>query len=403
MKSLLRPVPLVMVAVLLALLSPSSRARAQESMVLESPTLAGPIVEEMPGETIIDGELSDDLLTPGHDSCGCSLEAMYGYWKPKWRATVEGVLYNRTRPNDRVLNIIQRTAPGNELNTYATSVRTIGFDYVPGGRLVLDRAIYDYTTYVEASYLGIPFWSEQRITDSIVGVQTIITGLPAFNLRPVLEQVVKYRSSLNDAELSLRTDLIEIPFVSVFGGLRYINFSERFEVKEVGAASFTNPARTAIYQGELRQTTTNNFIGFQVGTNAYLRFGQYVKSGVDLKASLGPTFANFENRYSFFNTNGVDSATFPSTTFQTSGHRIKQASGVLEGGWTTSLQLTERVVVRAGYRAVFLAAITLAPEQAVIFPSSLANTGQGNNFLGNVCYHGPFASVEVGWGGPYRK
>lgn len=389
-------------AALALTLSGSARLAASEPPVqsapgvgIESETVPLPgtmMLETLPENGVLGEEMLRDseFIGGGQDGCGCDPEAMYGYGQPLWRIQAEGVLYRRTGANDQPLLTFQNLLNGANTNV---GLQDLGWGYEPGGKILLSRAIYDCSTYFEISYLGIPHHSTSAPFTSSP-TRDIRAGYPKFILTETDGLLVSYQSDLHDAEFNVRTDLLQQPFVSVFGGVRYIHYNDVFNVTEYGALQNVDFIQT------LSQSANNDIIALNLGADAMVRIGEYWMTGITLKVAWGPNIGSFETQQAAYpNVGPVDGSNGLALT--TSGNRVKKATGIFEAGYSARLQLTRNAVLRGGFRCVYLAGVALAPEQQVVnllAAPQLTSFGQESNFLGDVLYYGPFLSLEIGWG-----
>lgn len=330
------------------------------------------------------------------DSIGLPIESMFGPRGPTWRTYFEGMLLTKTKSNNRQLAVLVNRPNGNVRNL---GVQDLGWDYEGAGKVRLARTIKDSSTYLEISYLGAPFFSSNRYT--LTNDQTlIVSGVTALGNAPRLSQLAEYDAQLHDSEFNFRTDIMTWPFISVFGGLRYIHYREAFQVTELSYLSTTTGL--SVIQSILLQQSYNNIFGPQIGMDCMAPLNDFFNFGMTAKAGYGLNVASFSNDV-YINSQGPVASINPGALSQ-AGNRIKKATGMFEATLGGTLRLTPRATMTAGYRAIYLAGITLASENIITPSLGNGSTGQQSNFNGDLFFHGPYAGVEIGWGDfPQRR
>ena len=185
----------------------------------------------------------------------------------------------------------------------------------------------------------------------------------------------QYATKLYNAEFNVRWN--PCCRVTVLAGFRWVNLGENLQgALEPPTVSWEPPFWNT--------TTTNNLYGFQIGADGKIfergRFsiGGLVKAGI------------FDNN--------AEESTGVSTEkiLRPSSASTNHAAFVGETGLQCRYQATERLALKAGYEAIWLEGVALAPGQIQETYMTTPKTAQalGVNCNSGVFYHGATAGLE---------
>ena len=226
---------------------------------------------------------------------------------------------------------------------------------------------------MEASYLG-PFEWEQTGAAAGAGLDTLLgaSGINMSAFNGAVSQQEVYTSFLQSAEFSQKWWGWDV--ISTSAGMRYIDLEEDLLFTSTNALAET---------GALAITTNNRLVGGQVGLDLFFPIRR-VMSTTRFRASA---YANFMDSTTVLSNAGV-------LQVNTDTDDVDFAS-LLEVGYYLSYYITPRISVRAGYEAMWLYGLALAPSQ-LTNPVSGA-TGVEINRDGDIFFHGGTVGVEVSW------
>jgi len=186
-----------------------------------------------------------------------------------------------------------------------------------------------------------------------------------------------YDSRLYNAEVNVRWN----PWrgVTVLAGFRWVNLSEELQG--------TLPPQRAVPFWDTQ--TKNNLYGFQVGAEGKLFERGRFSLGCTGKAGLFDAHAEETTTLSIYRILVGESA------------GIDRAAFVGEIGLQCKYQLTQRLSLRAGYEAIWLQGIALAPaqipetySQSSLVPLEISVQARGVNCSSGVFCHGATAGLE---------
>jgi hypothetical protein len=272
-------------------------------------------------------------------------------------------------------------------------VQDLDFNFEPGIRLLLTKAITDGSSYIEMGYLGLFHWNAQNTYYSDPNGFRITQGDVFFALSQVDSQIAAYSNNLHSAELNIRTDICYYPFSSILMGIRYMHLDEAYVLREFGSDQVPGVANLVEATDFRRLSTENEMLGFQAGGNASLPLGEYLTIGMAGKAGAYVNWARVNTNQNL--TVNIDNVTPIIRSTYYDGRNI---AGVLEGNMFVSVQLTSNWRIYGGYQLLFMLSTALAPEQP--FPQVLVtdNSTTTIDYPGHVLYHGPFLGTEITWG-----
>ena len=165
----------------------------------------------------------------------------------------------------------------------------------------------------------------------------------------------------------------------MLAGFRWINLSEKL----VGALE---PPTVRTEPPFWNGTTTNNLYGFQIGADGKIFERGRFSIGVLAKAGI------FDN-----NAEQTTAVSVIAKQVRSGSASTNHAAFVGETGLQCKYQVTERLLLRAGYEAIWLQGVALAPGQiqetcCVVAPMSVQALGVNCNSA--VFYHGATAGLE---------
>jgi hypothetical protein len=176
-------------------------------------------------------------------------------------------------------------------------------------------------------------------------------------------------TKLDNAELNFHVPIRE--GCTVFGGFRYLELTDRLEVDFVNSSIFT------------RWNEENHMGGAQGGIDfdffspgSRLQFNGIVKAGV-----YGNTATNHFN------------STLVSSTVDGAG----DTAFVGEVDFTASYQLSNHLACRAGYMALWIEGVSLAPDVASTTRQVAGGTSSPVNTACGLWYNGATASLDITW------
>lgn len=278
-------------------------------------------------------------------------------------------------------------------NTTILSTSDLNYDYDPGLRATVGLRLNNCRT-VEFDYFGL-FSGNAAATVLSPGPGTDLTfpGNQLGNVN-VFEDTnrfdVTYSSSLQSFAINLPCCCgccdssccgdVNCRSFTWFGGLRYFSISERLNI------AAQRDIQGGVEEGAYNLRTTNNLYGAQLGARLRRTSGRF---GWDASGTAG-IFGNDAQQ-----TQSVTD--FPA--FQTRPTVTSHGGGVafVGGGNLSALYLLNDVWnLRAGYSALWIEGLALAPDQ-LDFNFVAANGGSQLNHGGGMFLHGVNVGVEARW------
>jgi hypothetical protein len=188
-----------------------------------------------------------------------------------------------------------------------------------------------------------------------------------------------YASRLYNAEFNVRWD--PSPRVTMLAGFRWVNLSESL----VGALS---PPTISWEPPFWNTRTTNNLYGFQIGADGKLFERGRFSINVPIKAGI------FDN-----NAEATTAVSVIAKQVTSGSASTNHAAFVGETGLRCTYQLTDALLLRAGYEVIWIDGVALAPGQiqdSYTTTDNLHNTVQvfGVNCNSGAFYHGATAGLE---------
>jgi hypothetical protein len=281
------------------------------------------------------------------------------------------------------------------------------------------------TTAIELGYFGLQSWDrsggipafDPPFANSPYLGSSIIYGNKSFDT----SITARYSSEIHNAEVNLRHGFGNGPWnASGLVGFRYFNYCDQLTL--TGLQTFPKltteppPPPSQTFVEQTRATASNNLFGAQIGAELG-RMWFNDRFGLSVNGKVG-IFANNASQYI---TNGATLFTGGSgTTTLAAGRGGTDFASLYEGGITATVRLTSRITIRAGYQALFVQGLALAPTQLALTgtaiqqssmlvpggfkpmgqpvpPPSLPTPGTGSvlNTNGNILLHGPFVGLGV--------
>jgi hypothetical protein len=196
-------------------------------------------------------------------------------------------------------------------------------------------------------------------------------------------------SAIAGAELNYRRWDLSVIDCELLLGLRYLNFRDKLSIfTDDDAVSFPqanglpDPTRQATYLTQ----TTNNIIAPQIGVEYAapmpLPILRWIWFGGTAKAAVGMNAVNIQT--SLVRGDGF-------LGFATHSNHITVGQ-VYELGGYFDFHLLERMRIRAGYNAMWLAGVATSNDQVDF---NLANPTGTQNRHGSVLYHGPQIELQL--------
>lgn len=311
----------------------------------------------------------------------------------RWLVRGEWVYLQRDTPR------VQLAFDDADLTGIITVNDQITFDNEHGGRFTLGRQD-DQGSGWEIIYMGLLDWGESdtRAAASGRGFRTTFNNvfLPGNNQlfpfdggRVYLQD---YSSELHSAEANLRFGLAtreNLRFAFLLG-FRYLKVEEEYVWTAIGTDNGLvggNPA-TGVYQA----VTDNNLFGLQAGGDLLLDVTPQL--GLAFQAK-GGVFLNSAEQQS-----SITGASRPipanPTPFSAVGEGSAEVTaGLVEFAVAVQYRLGDNIRLTAGYHALFIYSLALAPRQLNF--SLAADAQSGLNYRGSTVYHGPTAGIEFSW------
>jgi hypothetical protein len=320
-------------------------------------------------------------------SC-CSTGCCQSYCCPRWTASADFIIFDRIGGTSQTL--VSRV-PGNvkfgDLRTTPGVEALNGNDFqqgfYSGPRVGLIRhgdCGYDW----ELSYFQIDGWSSDRPIGPDDPIDWLIMRAPGgflqTNQPPLLAiQAMDwdYATKLYNAEFNVRWN--PSSRVTMLAGFRWLNLHEDL----VGALEPPTVRREPPFWNG---TTTNNLFGFQIGADGKIfERGRFSIDGL-LKAGI------FDN-----DAQQTTAVSVIAKQVRSGSASTNHAAFVGETGLQCKYQVNERLLLRAGYEAIWLEGVALAPGQVqetyvTLFPMNVQALGV--NCDSGVFYHGATAGLE---------
>lgn len=233
---------------------------------------------------------------------------------------------------------------------------------------------------LEFSFFEIDGWNNSQSVSSGTDITPVFVAPGGFvqtTDSATQHMAWEYATRLYNAELSVRWDLC--PRLTMLAGFRWVDVSEQLQ-------GTLPPERTVPFWDT---RTKSNLYGFQVGAEGKLLERGRFSLGCVGKAGLFGGHAEETTTVSIYRILYQETASADHAAF------------VGEIGVQCKYQVTPRISLRAGYEAIWLQGIALAPAQIpetyshlAILPQDVSVQALGVNSSSGVFYHGATAGLE---------
>ena len=361
---------------------------AEESSVesvVSRGTLLGqndPMADQLATGDREDLQPSAETTVARSQSSGCGDE---GYcpscFCPRWTATADFIILDRIGSvNQTLVERVPGNMPPNSPGTEVLNSNDFQQGFAGGPRVGLIRHGDDGYD-LELSYFQIDGWSSNR---SVYPADPqdwkwLTMKCPGdflqLNEQPGQGMAWAYASKLYNAELNVRWN--PLSNVTMLAGFRWVYLRENLQgALEPPTISWEPPFWNT--------TTTNNLYGFQIGADGKVfERGRFSIDGL-VKAGI------FDNNA--VESTGVSVYKIVRPSFASTNH----AAFVGEIGLQCKYQVTNTLMLKAGYEAIWLQDVALAPGQIQETDMTTPTTAQafGVNCNSGVFYHGATVGVE---------
>ncbi len=314
--------------------------------------------------------IDEPLYDPGPLVGGCYLDP-----GPCWlgQTTFDVLLFDRSDATGRtIVNQVTPAAPNTIVGPLANS-KDLGFQVTAGFRFNLVLPGDDGCDLV-FNFLGAKFDSQLVNGTEPASYDFFEFGnvVPDAGVGTAFQ--TSYESTLTSVELNTRTR--QWSRFAPMAGLRFIELQDNFDRLAADASS------------ELQTSSTDNELwGFQVGGEGLLWDGGPVRLQTSVKAGV------------FFNdldlsTGGGDITSGTTTIETTQKFSASQVAYFGEVNVELAYRIGRAFSIRAGYTAMWLDGVALAPDQHDDF--NIASQF-GTFDYGTVLYHGSYVGAEFVW------
>jgi hypothetical protein len=323
--------------------------------------------------TTMDEAQGFDSCNPGCCDAGCSQRC----YCPRWTASADFIILDRLGTKSQTL--VRRVIRDEQTSGITDVLNSDDFHqgFYGGPRVGLIRhgdCCYD----IELLYFQIDGWKSSRSVapelDSLPDGAThpseegLLFSVPGYNIYTYDSIRFDYTSKLYNAEINVRWN--PCCRVTMLAGFRWVELRENLE------GSFM----PYLFESFWNTNTNNNLYGFQIGADAkVVDRGCFSIDGL-VKAGI---FGNHAEQSSFLRGEeytGFGSASTNHTAF------------LGELGLQCKYQVSCHLTLRAGYEAIWLQGVALAPGQIPV--TNVYENEVGINTSGGVFYHGATAGFE---------
>jgi hypothetical protein len=315
----------------------------------------------------------------------CDLGCAQSCSSPRWTASADFIILDRIGSKSQEL--VQRVPLSTNVHDLSSTFGPVALDandfqqgFAGGPKLGLIRrgdSGYD----LELSYFQIDGWSNTKTIGPDDPPDWLVMRAPGSFLQTqdhtYQAMVWDYSSRLYNAELNVRWSPCDR--VTMLTGFRWVNLSEDFQGSIMPADGRTAPFWDT--------TTRNNLYGFQIGGDwKMLDRGRFSIDGL-VKAGIFDNNAEETAGVSIYRT-----VYWASTS-------TNHAAFLGEAALQCRYLVTERLALKAGYQAIWIEGVALAPgqiQETVSYGSAQPINVQalGVNCNGGVFYHGATAGLE---------
>ena len=299
------------------------------------------------------------------DSCSCNMDGCENVCNAsrncsRWTASAEFIIFDRIGTKSETL--VRNNRIGDEM----LNSNDFHQGFYGGPRVGIIRhgdRCYD----LEVSYFQIDGWSSSRnlpanqdgLEFSVPGATIISTAFP---------MQLDYSSKLYNGEINLRWN--PTCRITMLAGFRWVELDENLDASLV-------PATRELF---FNSHTKNDLYGFQIGTDTKLwECGCFSIDGL-VKGGI-------------YNNNARQSSWTSAGAYVGEGSTSTNHVAFLgEAGLQCKYQVTCNLTLKAGYEAIWIDGVALAPGQ--MQASNFATDQFGINTDGGVFYHGATAGFE---------
>ena len=310
------------------------------------------------------------------------------YGRPRWTASADFLILDRIGGASQTLvsRVSFKDDPRTTSGVEALNGNDFQQGFCGGPRLGLIRrgdSGYDW----ELSYFQIDGWSSDRSIGPDDPIDWLVMKAPGgftqTNQPPKLAtqaMVWDYATKLYNAELNVRWNPSDR--VTVLAGFRWINLGENL----VGTLNPTTFDSEQSHWNFWNATTTNNLYGLQIGADG--KIFERGRFSMNMLAKAGI----FDNN--------AEQTTSVSVIFKqerTGSTSTNHAAFVGETGLQCKYQVTKGLFLKAGYEAIWLQGVALAPgqvQETYVTVQPMAVQALGVNCNSGVFYHGATAGLE---------
>jgi hypothetical protein len=350
-----------------------------------------PLADRLPPDCGAEPQsLSSETRTDRPPDAGCCESGcLLSCYRSRWTAAADFIILDRVGGfNQTLVELVRhQDDPYKTTGPEALNATDLHQGFAAGAQIDLIHHGDDGCDF-EVLYFQIDGWSSARSVGPVIGPDGhpdwLVMRAPGTFVQlqnaPMQTMVWDYDSRLYNAEVNVRRTLW--PRVTVLAGLRWDNLSEDF----VGV--LTPP--TAHGKGFFWNTQTkNNLYGLQIGADARLwERDRFSIDGV-LKTGI------FDNRVDELTTVRMERIQFPESA------STNHLAFLGQLGVQCKYQVTRQLSLKAGYEAIWLQGVALAPGQIPATychydksPQKTYVEALGVNCASGVFYHGATAGLE---------
>jgi hypothetical protein len=363
-----------------------------------------------PNDSTLSGTPADQAQGAG----GNDVDSSQASRSPRWTVSADCIILDRVGgANQTLVERVPGTVPFDNVaatsGIQALNSNNLNQGFAPGLKLGLIRH-GDSDFDVELSYFQVNGWSDSRAIGPDNPLNWLVMKAPGgfFQTQDWANQAMQwdYSTELYNAELNLRWNLSSR--VTMIAGFRWLQLHENLQGslpppdlyiptwKAVSNQQYpfgynlnqvknlTGPPATGAFPPFWNTDTTNNLYGLQIGADAKIfENGRFSIDGV-VKAGA---YCNHAEE-----STGVSIA----KDVRPSSASTDQASFIGETGLQCKYRLTRNLVLKAGYEALWLEGLALAPGQIqetyTTHPATVSALGVNSG--SGLLFHGATTGLE---------
>jgi hypothetical protein len=345
----------------------------------QTPAVDRPLPRDSERLSPILSEATADL--PPGDGCGLAGSSALCH-RPQWTASADFIIFDRVGSVNRtIVETVPGTVPLKDLEkttgTEVLNANDLRQGFAGGPRLDLIHH-GENEVNLEFLYFQIDGWNDEQSRGPTPDDWLVMRAPGGFLQTQDNKQkqmmVWDYASRLYNAELNVRWN----PFgrVTAVAGFRWVNLSEDLQ-------GTLPPERSVPFWDN---QTKNNLYGFQIGADATLFERGRLSIGGVLKTGVFNNHVDETTAVSIYRVLFLESASTNHCAF------------LGETGVQAKYQVTERLAFKAGYEAIWLQGVALAPAQIADTYSHITPPVSvqaiGVNCGSGVFYHGATVGLE---------